>query len=55
MIVNNITELTLKGVYDRGVPNQERIVIISNETVNLGKYGLMIGVRSTGNTAFPNS
>lgn len=53
MIVYSIGELSLIGVYDRGVPNQERIVIQANETVNLGQYGLMIGVRSVGNSAFP--
>jgi hypothetical protein len=53
MIVNLITELTVIGVYDRAVPNQERIVLHVNETVNLGQYGLMIGVRGWDGFAFP--
>lgn len=53
MIVNTITELSIVGVHERGVPNEERIVLIANETVNLGQYGLMIGVRAEKNSAFP--
>lgn len=53
MIVSSITELIIKGVCDSGIPNQERIIIFVNETLNLGQYGLMLGVRSVGNTAFP--
>lgn len=53
MIVNLITELSVIGVFERGVPNQERIVLRVNETVNLGQYGLMIGVRAQDGTAFP--
>ena len=53
MIVLPVTELTIIGVYERGIANQERIVIFVNENLNLGQYGLMIGVRSVRNTAFP--
>jgi hypothetical protein len=53
MIVNTITELELVGTFDRGLPNQERIVIIANQTSNLGQYGLMIGVRGPNGMAFP--
>lgn len=53
MIVNLINELSVIGVYDRGIPNQERIVLHVTETVNLGQYGLMIGVRAQDGTAFP--
>jgi len=53
MIVGDIPELTVSGVYDRGVPNQERVVLYANQTLNLGQYGVMIGVRATGNSAFP--
>jgi hypothetical protein len=53
MIVDNLYELTVMGIYDRGVPNQERIVLRANQSLNLGQYGLMLGVRSAGNTAFP--
>lgn len=53
MIVDPITELGIVGVYDRGIANQERIVLYANETVNMGKYGVMIGVRAVNRTAFP--
>lgn len=53
MIVDLITELTVIGIHDRGVPNQERIVIRVNDTVDLGQYGLMVGVRATSGMAFP--
>lgn len=53
MIVTLVTEITVTGVFDRGVPNQERIVLYVNETLNLGQYGLMIGVRSQDGSAFP--
>lgn len=55
LLVLNIDELSLLGVYDRGVPNEERLVIYANETVNLGQYGIMIGVRLADGTAFPLS
>jgi hypothetical protein len=53
MIVGLIDELTIVGIHDRGVPNQERIVITVNDTINLGQYGLMIGIRGTRGMAFP--
>lgn len=53
MIVGDISELIVSGVYDRGTPNQERVVLYANQTVNLGQYGLMVGVRAAGNSAFP--
>ena len=53
MIVNLITELSIVGVFDRGVPNQERIVIRVNEPVNLGQYGIMIGIRAWSGFGIP--
>lgn len=53
MILNLITELRIVGVFDRGIPNQERIVLSVNEAVNLGQYGLMVGVRGSNGFAFP--
>ncbi len=53
MILNPVTEISVVGVFDRGIPNQERIVLHVNETVNLGQYGLMVGVRGGDGTAFP--
>lgn len=52
MILNPITEFAV-SVYDRGVANQERIVLFVNERVNLGQYGLMIGVRGQPGFAVP--
>lgn len=45
MIVGLITEVSIVGVFSRGVPNEERIVFVANERVQLGNYGVMIGVR----------
>ena len=53
MIVDDITELRVVGVYQRGDPNQERIVLQVNETVNMGQFGFMLGVRSLGRMAHP--
>lgn len=53
MIVADIFELTIVGVYDRGVPNRERIVLAANQQVNMGQYGLMIGIRGPEATAVP--
>ncbi len=52
MIVDLITELSA-GVFDRGIANKERIVLFVNESVNLGQYGLMIGIRGGDGGAFP--
>ncbi|MCK9376383.1 MAG: hypothetical protein M0P73_09545 [Syntrophobacterales bacterium] len=52
MIVSLITEFTV-SVFDRGIPNQERIVLYVNESLNLGQYGLMIGVRGQAGMAVP--
>lgn len=53
MIVGLITELSIVGVFSRGTPNEERIVLRVNETLHLGQYGLMIGVRLGGGFASP--
>src|SRR5687767_1786851 len=45
MILLPITELSIVGVFDRGVPNNERIVLSANQDVNMGQYGLMLGIR----------
>lgn len=48
-----IEELSIVGVYDRGVPNKERIVICANESVATGQFGLMLGIRAEDGTAIP--
>lgn len=53
MIVEDIYELSVVGVYDRNIPNKERIVLRANETVNIGQYGLMVGIRGMHKNAFP--
>lgn len=45
MIVGLITELSVVGVFSRGIANEERIVIRANEMIHVGQYGVMIGVR----------
>lgn len=45
MIVGLITELSIVGVFSRGIANEERIVIRANEMIQIGQYGVMIGVR----------
>ncbi|MFI5331210.1 MAG: hypothetical protein ACHQ2F_09300 [Desulfobaccales bacterium] len=52
MIVTLITEFTV-NVFDRGIANKERIVLFVNEKVNLGQYGLMIGIRAQAGSAVP--
>jgi hypothetical protein len=53
MIVGDIIELEMFGVIDRGLPNKERIMIRAAETVNLGQYGIMIGVQINNGVAVP--
>ena len=48
-----IEELVVLGVYDPGVPNLERVVIQARQSVDLGSFGLMIGVRASNGAAFP--
>ena len=53
MILSSITELSLVGVFDRGVANLERIVIRANIDLNLGQFGIMLGYRNTNGLAIP--
>lgn len=48
-----IEELKIVGVFDHGVPNLERVVLLANEAVDLGNYGLMLGIRAQEGQAFP--
>lgn len=48
-----INELKIVGVFDHGIPNMERVVLIANETVDLGNYGLILGIRGQEGQAFP--
>ena len=53
MIVQNITELTVTGIYDRGVPNRECIGLQVNVEVDLGRFGLMLGRYTDPHSALP--
>jgi hypothetical protein len=48
-----LEELRILGVSDRNVPNKERIVVRSLLPTDLGKYGLMVGLRTSPSHAFP--
>jgi hypothetical protein len=41
-----ILELELRGVFDAGVPNKERIVLRASQPVEVGAYALILGNRS---------
>jgi hypothetical protein len=53
MILASIPELSLIGVYDRGIANQERIVFQANQSINMGQFGIMLGYRTTHGFANP--
>jgi hypothetical protein len=53
MLLEQIEDLELFGVYDRGVPNAERIVLRANAIVNLGCYAVGLGVKSENGMASP--
>jgi hypothetical protein len=53
MIVATVDELVIMAVLERGVPNKECVVIRADENVNLGRYGLMLGISSGSNSAWP--
>jgi hypothetical protein len=45
MIFPPPSELSMLGVLDAGVPNQERIILRPTEEVNLAQFGVLVGVR----------
>jgi hypothetical protein len=53
MIVDSITELSIVTVLDRGIPNQECIAIKANAHVEMGQYGLMLGIYKNSGMATP--
>ncbi|OHE25569.1 MAG: hypothetical protein A3J94_00630 [Syntrophus sp. RIFOXYC2_FULL_54_9] len=53
MIVSDITELSIITILHRGTPNEECIAIRANERINLGQYGIMLGVSIQPNAAIP--
>ena len=53
MIVGDISELRMMGVFHRGTPNEERIVFKVNEPVNMGQFGIMLGIKQQAGYAIP--
>jgi len=46
MIIDESPNLEIFGVYDRGVPNKERIVLHVNRVTNLAEYFVVLGIRA---------
>ena len=53
MILQNITQLSITTILNRGVPNQECISIRVNQVINTGQFGLMLGRYNQGASAIP--
>jgi hypothetical protein len=53
MSTYDIAELQMFGVYDSGLANLERVVIRVLQQVNLGNFGLMLGIRGHNGSAIP--
>lgn len=53
MFSDPLDELAIIGVFDRGIPNKERIVLCANESLELAPYGLMLGIRGSDGFAVP--
>jgi len=53
MTLPAIFELTLVGVYERGVPNRERLVFQPTQTIDIGQFGILLGVTGSPGMAFP--
>lgn len=49
----NIPELELYPVDDRGVPNSERVAIYVRESVDMGRFGIMVGHKTNDGGAAP--
>ena len=53
MIFPPVTELTVLGVAEPGVPNRERIIIRPTEPVNLAQFGIILGFRNPNGMVTP--
>ena len=53
MIVGMLNELTVISILNRGLPNQESIAIRVNDSIDLGQYGIMLGMYSHLKLAMP--
>ena len=54
-LLADIAELQLFGVFERGQPNKERVVLKPTITVDIGNYAVMVGARTptAGNLIVP--
>lgn len=53
MLLRILEEFEIVGVWERGVPNKERIAIKAKQSVDLSNYLLFLGVPLSDQTAFP--
>ena len=44
MLLDQVTELRIIDVLHRGIPNKECVAIYVEESVNIARYGLMLGI-----------
>lgn len=51
--MNQITELTMWGVYDAGKPNMERVVLYVEQETEMGNFALLTGLRSNNGGGIP--
>lgn len=48
MILDALTEITIMGVLDRGIPNKECIALRIERHLNIAQYGLVLGTTIEG-------
>ena len=53
MIFPDIRDINIVNVYERGVPNKERSLFKTDTLLNLGEYGVMIGLLQKNGLALP--
>jgi hypothetical protein len=53
MIIPIVTELTVIGVADPGIPNRERIVLRPTESLDLAQFGILIAVKNEDGSVIP--
>lgn len=53
MILDYITEISIHSIPDRGIPNRERIILYIRENLNIGQFGIMLGLKTEGGAAYP--
>jgi len=44
MILETLTELTISSISDRGIPNEEKMLIEVNQDTDMGKYCVLLGI-----------